>query len=76
MLVFFSQKLDKTQQRYSVFDRELYTAYETVIHFMIENKKFTLFNYHKPLVFAFYSRSDQLIMRTTRQLSFISRIHK
>ena len=73
-IAFFSRKLDKTQQRYSAFDRELYAAYKAVrhFHFLIENKKFTLFADHKPLVAAFYSRSDQVIMRRARQLSFIS----
>jgi len=73
-IAFFSRKLDKTQQRYSAFDRELYAAYKAVrhFHFLIENKKFTLFTDHKPLVAAFYSRSDQVIMRRARQLSFIS----
>ena len=73
-IAFFSRKLDKTQQRYSAFDRELYAAHKAVrhFHFLIKNKKFTLFTDHKSLVAAFYSRSDQVIMRRARQLSFIS----
>ena len=73
-IAFFSRKLAKTQQRYSTFDRELFAAYKAVrhFHFLIEGKKFTLFTDHKPLVSAFYSRSDQIILRRTRQLSFIS----
>ena len=73
-IAFFSRKLDKTQQRYSAFDRELFAAYKAVrhFHFLIEGIKFTLYTDHKPLVSAFYSRSDQVILRRARQLSFIS----
>ena len=71
---FFSRKLDKTRLRYSTFDQELFAAYKAIrhFHFLIEGKKFTLFTDHKLLVSAFYNRSDQIILRQARQLSFIS----
>ena len=73
-IAFFSRKLDATQKKYSTFDRELLSAYKAIRHFhyLIEGVKFTLVTDHKPLISAFYSRSDQLLTRRARQLSFIS----
>ena len=65
--------LDATPQRYSTFHRELLATYKAVNHFhLIEGRAFTLWSDHKPLVAAFHSKSDQLIGRRARQLSFIS----
>ena len=73
-IAFFSRKLDATQQKYSTFDRELLSAYKAIWHFhyLIEEVKFTLVTDHKPLISAFYSRSNQLLTRKAQQLSFIS----
>ena len=73
-IAFYSRKLDKTQKKYSAFDRELLAAYKSVKHFLylVDGMKFTLVTDHKPLVSAFYSKSDQVIGRRARQLSFIS----
>ena len=62
------------KKKYSTFDRELLSAYKAIRHFhyLIEGVKFTLVTDHKPLISAFYSRSDQLLTRRARQLSFIS----
>ena len=56
-LSFYSQKLMKTEQSYSTFDRELLAAYSTVFHFKkrVEGRNTTLFTVHKPLVSAFTS---------------------
>jgi hypothetical protein len=53
-LAFFSRKLQKTEMKYSAFDRELLAAYLSVRHFrfMLEGRQFTLYTDHKPLVAA------------------------
>ena len=62
-IAFFSTKLDATQQKYSTFDQELLSAYKAIWHFhyLIKGVKFMLVTDHKPLISAFYSRSDQLL---------------
>ena len=54
-VAFFSRRLDKNQQKYSTFDRELLAAYSAIKHFrhFLECWQFTLFTDHKPLVRAF-----------------------
>ena len=56
-VAFFSRSLDKTQRKYSVFDREMLAAYTAIKHFrhFLECKQFALFTDHKPLVRAFQS---------------------
>ena len=73
-IAFFSRKLDKTQQHYSAFDRELFAAYAAIRHFQhfVEGRNFTLFSDHKPFVHAFYSHSEPTTPRRSRQLSYIS----
>ena len=73
-IAFFSRKLDKAQQHYSAFDRELFAAYAAIRHFrqFVDGRKFTLFSDHKPLVHAFYSRSDPIIPRRSRHMAYIS----
>ena len=75
-IAFFSRKLDKTQQHYSAFDRELFAAYAAIRHFQhfIEGRNFTLFSDHKPFVHAFYSHSEPITPRRSRQLSYISEL--
>ena len=71
---FFSRKLDKTQKHYSAFDRELFAAYSVICHFrhFVDGRKFSLLSDHKSFVHAFYSRSDPIIPRRSRQMSYIS----
>ena len=73
-IAFFSRKLDKTQKHYSAFDRELFAAYSAIRHFrhFVDGRKFSLLSDHKPFVHAFYSRSDPIIPRRSRQMSCIS----
>ena len=73
-LAFFSRKLDKAQQSYSTFDRELLAMYSAVKHFayFIEGRKFHIYTDHKPLTFAFSSSSDRWTSRQRRHLAFIA----
>jgi RNase H-like domain found in reverse transcriptase len=61
-LVFFSRKLDATQQRYSAYDRELLACILGIRHFrfMLEGRKFTLFTVR-------VNRSWQSDMKTSHQ---------
>jgi len=73
-LGFFSQKLDKTQQKYSAFDRELLAAYLGIRHFRwsLEGRPFILMTDHKPLTFALHQQSDAWSARQQRQLSYVA----
>ena len=59
-LGFFTQKLDKTQQKYSAFNRELLVAYLCIRHFRwsLEGWPFVLLADHKPLTFALHQQSN------------------
>lgn len=72
-LSFYSHKLDKTQARYSTYDRELLAAYLAIKHFrhLLEGRQFALYTDHKPLVHAFEQRSDKASPRQLRHLDFI-----
>ena len=52
---FYSRKLLESQKKYSTFNRELFSAYQAVLHFkpQIEGRNVTLFSGHKPLSLAF-----------------------
>ena len=73
-VAFFSRRLDKTQQKYSAFDRELLAAYSAIKHFrhFLECRQFTLFTDHKPLVRAFQSTRSRELARRARYLSYIA----
>lgn len=74
-LAFFSRTLDKTQVRYSTYDRELLAMYEAVRHFrdMLEGSPgFTILTDHKPLVFAFQQSPERASQRQARHLQYIS----
>jgi len=55
-LGFFSVKLDKTQAKYSTFDRELLACYLSICHFLwcMEGRPLGVFTDHKPLTFALH----------------------
>ncbi|CAB0032310.1 unnamed protein product [Trichogramma brassicae] len=74
-LVFFSQKLSPTQQRYSTYDRELLAIFEAIKYFqrILEGRSFTIMTDHRPLSFALEQKSDKFSPRQSRQLDFISR---
>ena len=48
-------------------------AYAAIRHFQhfVEGRNFTLFSDHKPFVHAFYSHSEPITPRRSRQLSYI-----
>lgn len=73
-LAFFSQRLSKTEKRYSTYDRELLAMYKAVKHFrfIIEGRSCRIFTDHKPLTFAFRQKSDKISPRQLRHLDFIS----
>jgi hypothetical protein len=47
-LAFFSKKTNPAQQKYSAYDQELLTVYETIKHFrhMLEARHFPIFTDH------------------------------
>lgn len=73
-LSFFSKRLDKTQQRYSTYDRELLAAYSAIKYFrhLVEGRSFTLFTDHKPLIYALNQNPAKASPRQFRHLDFIS----
>ena len=75
-LAFFSKKLRPPEKRYSVFDRELLSAYLATRHFryLLEGAEFTIKTDHRPLISALTKSSDALSARQQRQLSAISEL--
>lgn len=73
-LGFFSKKLNKTQQLYSAYDRELLAIYESIKHFkyMVEGRHFIIYTDHKPLTFAFQKKLQQCSPRQYNHLELIS----
>ena len=71
---FYSKKLTDVQRTYSTYDRELLSAYLSILHFksIIDGHPVTLFTDHKPIVSAFYSKNISKSDRQQRQLSYIS----
>jgi cleavage and polyadenylation specificity factor subunit 1 len=72
-LAFFSKKLNQAQQKYSSYERELLTVYETVKHFrhMLGTLHFMIFTDHKPITFAFQQKRDTC-SEQFNQLDFIA----
>ncbi|UYV72720.1 hypothetical protein LAZ67_10000403 [Cordylochernes scorpioides] len=70
---FFSKKLSPAETKYSAFDRELLTAFLSVNHFsyFLDGKTFMLFTDHKPLTYAFTSKSERS-PRQERHLNYLS----
>ena len=73
-LAFFSRNLQPAQMRYSTFSREWVAVYLSIKHFrhFLEGKQFVIFTDHKPLTFAFWSKTDSHSPRKARQLDFVS----
>ncbi|KAG5314863.1 POL3 protein, partial [Pseudoatta argentina] len=61
-LNFCSRKLKPMQTKYNAYDRELLTIYAAIKHFryMLEGRNFHVIMDHKPLVYAFKRKSDQI----------------
>lgn len=72
-LAFMSKKLNRTQTKYSPYDRELLAIYIAVRHFrhLLEGRKFTIFTDHKPLVYAFQQDLSHSSPRQARHLDYI-----
>ena len=72
-LAFFSRKLNTFERKYSAYDRELLSIYESVKHFlyMLEARVFTIFTYHKPLTYSFQKKDHQCTPRQFRYLDLI-----
>lgn len=77
-LGFFLKKLNKTQRRYSAYDRELLAIYSSIKFFrhLIEGRQRTVFTGHKPLTYAFEQRSTKVSPCQQRQLDYISQFVK
>ncbi|UYV71315.1 hypothetical protein LAZ67_8002606 [Cordylochernes scorpioides] len=70
---FLSKKLSPAETKYSAFDRELLAAFLSVKHFsyFLDGKTFMLFTDHKPLTYAFTSKSERS-PRQERLLNYLS----
>ncbi|UYV73057.1 hypothetical protein LAZ67_10001691, partial [Cordylochernes scorpioides] len=70
---FFSKKLSPAETKYSAFDRELLAAFLSVKYFsyFLDGKTFMLFTDHKPLTYAFTSKSERS-PRQERHLNYLS----
>lgn len=70
---FFSRKLSPAEQNYSAYDRELLAIYASIKYFkyMLEGREFVVFTDHKPLIYMFNHKTDQVSPRRIRHMSFI-----
>ncbi|KAK3797489.1 hypothetical protein RRG08_040971 [Elysia crispata] len=73
-LAFFSKQLRLPEQKYSTFDRELLALYLAIQHFkyLLEERSFTMFTDHKPLVGAMSKAFDLWTAPQQRHLAHIS----
>ncbi|GBO44223.1 Retrovirus-related Pol polyprotein from transposon 17.6 [Araneus ventricosus] len=73
-IAFFSMKLNKSQQKWSTYDRELFSIYSAIKKFkhMLEGKEFQIYTDQKPLIYAFKHNPDKCSPRQLRHLDFIS----
>lgn len=72
---YFSRAMNKTEQNYSAYDRELLAVYLAIKHFqnIVEGRKLIIFTDHKPLTYAFSKNSTgKELPRRVRQLAYIS----
>ena len=73
-IAFFSMKLNKSQRKWSAYDRELFSIYSAIKKFrhMLEGRNFKIFTDQKPLIFAFKQNPLKCSPRQLRHLDFIS----
>lgn len=73
-LGYFSRKLEKSQCKYSAYDRELLAIYKSIKFFkhLVEGRDLTVKTDHKPLTYAFNQKSDKFTPRQFRHLDFIN----
>ena len=73
-LAFYSSKLEKNQQSWPPYDRELLAAFKGTRHFrdFIEGRSFTLYTDHQSLVPSVHKKTDPQTIRQQYQLSCIA----
>ncbi|GFT05918.1 transposon Tf2-11 polyprotein [Trichonephila clavipes] len=73
-IAFFSMKLNKSQQKWSTYDRELFSIYSTIrkFRYMLEGRTFQIYTDQKPLIYAFKQKVDKCSPRQMRHLDFIA----
>ena len=76
-LSFFSKKLQKSETKYSTFDRELLAVYLAIRHFKyyLDGTRFTIRTDHQPLVHAIVKSNDAWCARQQRHLSAIAEMN-
>ena len=75
---FFSNKLKKSEQKYSTFDRELLALYEAVRHFryFLGGRNFIMFTDHQPLVKLLHnSQTPGLVLVLVDYLAWLQEEH-
>ena len=73
-IAFFSMKLNKAQQKWSTYDRELFSIYSAIKKFrhMLEGRNFRIYTDQKPLIYAFRQNPNKCSPRQLRHLDYIS----
>lgn len=73
-LAFCSRKLTKTEQKYSIFSRELLAVYFAVkkFRYFLEYREFHIYTDHKPICSAIKKSSENYLPREFRHLEYIS----
>ena len=73
-LAFFSRQLKKPKLKYSTFDKELTGVFNAVKHFhyYVEERPFTIFTDHNPIVAALHKKTKQTSACQARQLAAIA----
>ncbi|GBM41045.1 Transposon Ty3-I Gag-Pol polyprotein [Araneus ventricosus] len=73
-IAFFSMKLNKSQQKWSTYDRELFSIYSAIRKFkhMLEGRNFSIYTDQKPLIYAFKQNPNKCSPRQLRHLDLIS----
>ncbi|GBN92271.1 Transposon Ty3-G Gag-Pol polyprotein [Araneus ventricosus] len=73
-IAFFSMKLNKSQQKWSSYDRELFSIYSAIRKFkhMLEGRNFSIYTDQKPLIYAFNQNPNKCSPRQLRHLDLIS----
>ncbi|GFU70419.1 retrovirus-related Pol polyprotein from transposon 17.6 [Trichonephila clavipes] len=73
-IAFFSMKLNKSQQRWSTYDRELFSIYSAIKKFkhMLEGRNFVTYIDQKPLIYVFKQNPNKCFPRQLRHLDLIS----
>ncbi|GFW45289.1 retrovirus-related Pol polyprotein from transposon 17.6 [Trichonephila clavipes] len=73
-IAFFSMKLNKSQQKWSTYDRQLFSIYSAIRKFkhMLEGRNFIIYIDQRPLIYAFKQNQNKCFPRQIRHLDLIS----